>query len=278
MRKVYLDKVDINEFSKLTLSFNNPKNYLLYFIAYGIVADKVIMQGSASLKSELIQSIFLKLKDAFSRDEHHDFSNPIFSFSLSNNAESYSDYLKKRLSKLKGSNAEINAYKNNNSIHTALELDKSLKFVNIYKPSKSVSKVFKKSTLIDINSLQFKDIESGNKFKNKAIIVANDLETFQSFNYIKALNIKSKQLNQVLYKLIRRNYLSANAMANESICTFDSIHFKEKNLFKFLKTIGILDFLEKNITFDASLLVFYLRLNSSILELKEFYFKCQSEK
>ena len=234
------------------------------------------MQGSSLLKIEKLQKIFMKLQETFTRDEKHNRNNPIFSFSLSKKDESYYDYLKERKSKIiTKSNPEINAYNSNNGVESALLLDKLLKYVGFQRKILSVDKLFKKNTLIDIKSLKFKNIEHGNKFKKKAIQTANEMETFQQYDFIKRLHIKSNDGRKFLFNMVNKNYLSSNAMANDAICTFDSIHFKEKNLYQFLDSINLLTFIKNNIH-NPSLLVFYLRLDQSVTDLKDLYFKCQS--
>jgi len=236
------------------------------------------MQGSSLLKIEKLQSIFMKLKETFTRDENHNYNNPIYSFSLSNKDESYGDYLKERKSKITTScNPEIYAYNSNNGKESALILDKSLKHVGFQRKILSVDKLFKSNTLIDIKSLKFKNIESGNKFKDNAISVANNMETFQQYDFIKMLNIKSPNGENIMFNMINNNYLSSNAMANDAICTFKSIHFHENNLYPFLESLNILTFIKKNIRNNTSLLVFHLRLNNSLIDLRNLYFECQSD-
>ncbi|MEH6445256.1 MAG: hypothetical protein V7784_15280, partial [Oceanospirillaceae bacterium] len=176
MRSVYLEQVDIDDFAKLSLKVGNNtfNDHLGYFLSYGCLADKVIMQGSAPLKSTIIQKIFFKIQDAFIRDEKHDNYNPIFSFSLGEDDEGYLDYNKERESKLSGSsqNAELAAYKNSNSLEAASKIDKTLKYVAFAKKEKSVSKSFKKGVLVDVSHMKFDNEEKGNKFKEKAIATA----------------------------------------------------------------------------------------------------------
>jgi hypothetical protein len=161
------------------------------------------------------------------------------------------------------------------SLEAASKIDKTLKYVGFAKKEKSVGKSFKKGVLTDVKHIKFKNEEKGNKFKEKAIVIANDLEVFQSFDYMKALGLSSTKHSE-FYKLIRRNYFSANAYANNAITTFDSIHFNWINVRRFISILGIAKFFIQNKKHSASAL-FHLRLSTSFNELKEMYFRCQSD-
>lgn len=278
MQSVYLEQIDIDDFAKFALNVgkNTFNDHLGYFLSYGCLADKVIMQGSAPLKSIIVQKIFFEIQDAFKRDEKHDKYNPIFSFSLGEDDEGYLDYNKERESKLSGSsqNAELEAYKSSNSLEAAAKIDKTLKYIGFEKKEKSVGKAFKNGVLTDVNHIKFTNEEKGKKFKEKAITTANDLDVFQSFDYMKALGLSSTKHSN-FYKLIRRNYFAANAYANNAITTFDSIHFNWVNTRRFISILGIAEYFNLNKKHSASAL-FHLRLSTSFNELKEMYFRCQS--
>ena len=61
-RRLYLGRVDIGLDSKLELRRADgeatDKDVLAYLFCYGLIADQVFMQGSASLKSKQVQSAF----------------------------------------------------------------------------------------------------------------------------------------------------------------------------------------------------------------------------
>jgi len=278
MQIVYLEEIDIDDFANFSLTVGNDTfdDYLKYFLSYGCLADKVIMQGSAPLKSIVVQNIFFEIQDAFKRNENHDYYNPIYSFSLGKDDEGYLEYNKERKHKLSGSsqNAELEAYKTSSSLEAASKIDKELKYVGFAKKEKSVKHFFKKGVLIDIKNIKFENEEQGVKFKEKAIATANNLEVFQSFDYMKALGLNSSK-HPEFYKLIRRNYFSANAYANSAITTFNSIHFNWVNTRKFISILGITEYFNLNKKHSASAL-FHLRLSVSFNELKEMYFRCQS--
>jgi hypothetical protein len=279
MHSVYLEQIDIDDFANLSLNVgsNTFDDYLAYFLSYGCLADKVIMQGSAPLKSVVVQKIFFEIQEAFTRDEKHGTYNPIFSFSLGEGDGGYLEYNKERKSKLSGSkqNAELEAYKRSNSLEAASKIDKALKYVGFVRKEESAAKFFKKGVLIDVKNIKFKNKEKGDKFKEKAISTANDLDVFQSFNYMNALGLNSSKHSE-FYKIIRRNYSSANAYVNNATTTFDSMHFNWVNMRRFISILGVSEYFKINKK-NSTAALFHLRLSVSFHELKKMYFQCQSQ-
>ena len=71
-RRVYLGHVDVGPDAKLELKRRDgdatDSDVLRYLFRYGLLADQVLMQGSAPLKSRQVLLVYVRLLEAFKRN------------------------------------------------------------------------------------------------------------------------------------------------------------------------------------------------------------------
>lgn len=281
-RKVYLGHVDIGADAKLDL--RRPEgdvtdnDILLYLFRYGLIADQVLMQGSAPLKSKQVLLAYIRLLEAFKRNEDHE-PNPVFAFALSDDAEGYTEYILDRMDILRksgDSNAERKAYLANNAIDAAKLLDCDLGAVNVPRRKKSVSKAYRRGLLglLRINDPKTSGISE--ETSNHAIEKINGTEQLQTFRLISSLNLQEAEQARALYLATRARYRQANAIGVEALNSDDSPVWHNKAISNFLIAIG----LEATLTQADSLsseVLFKIRRIESFRALREEYFLCQSD-
>lgn len=294
-RSVYLGLLDIDIRGKLDLNnidirgmsdFKKRREEITsadvvkYLFSYALVADEVCMQGSAPLKSTQVFGAFMRLSEAFQRDETHE-ESPVFSFVLSNEAESYLDYLVERLSFLgetdKGKdNTEKNAYLSNNGLVVAKALDKSLNLRNVKKRTKSVSKEYKTSFLLVLRSGRFEEHGIKDEIAEKAIKILTDEEVIQTHHLLNALTLSDVEQVNAIYRAAREKYRKANAYGSESLNSETKAHFKFKNVSLYLDRLGFSKVLNRDPILTPTLL-FKLRALKSLQAMNDVYFGCQDQ-
>jgi hypothetical protein len=236
------------------------------------------MQGSAPLKSNAVFGAYLRLSEAFVRNELHD-QNPIFSFVLSSEAETYLSYLVERLSFLrqKGSNnAEKQAYLNNDASNVARSLDMQLKRSAPKKRTRSVSKTYKSSLLLVLNSGDVSEHGISDEVANEAVKILSNEEIIQTFSLLSDLHLSDIEQFNAVYHTARERYRRANAHASEAHNSEEKTHFKFSNLCRYLSLIGFKDIISKTATLDSKML-FKLRNLPSMKEMNNVYFECQDQ-
>lgn len=277
-RSVYLGKLDIDLTGKLELKINgstpHENGLVLYLFLYGLIANEVLLQGSAPLKIKNIFKAYISLQEAFVRNENHE-KTPIFSFVLSNDSENYTDYIKQRFSLLRNDNIEKQSYMNNNALEVSRKLSSDLIFSNVKKRTKSISEVFRFSVADSFYSEETIILEDN--IILKAIERAENITFFQTFEFIKSLELNEPQKIKYIYDKVRQKYEQSNAFGCESSCDFETIQFQIKNIIKYIKVIGLDKLLKRSEALKAPLL-FKLRKLASLQELNNFYFECQEQK
>lgn len=279
---VYLGKLDIDIRGKLDLLSTHGEatsnDIIRYLFAYALVADEVCMQGSAPLKSKSVFGAFSQLAEAFQRNELHE-EKPVFSFVLSNETESYLSYVVERLSFLKtkdNENIEKLAYLENDAKDTAQRLDKLLNLNVVKKRTRSVSNEYKASLLIALSSGSYNEHGIEDEVAVKAIEILSQEDLIQTHSLLKSLNlIKVEQINAV-YRAARERYRNSNAYGSESLNSETKPHFKWKNVWLYLSSLGLEELLQSSLTLDPKLL-FTLRALKSFKALNEIYFECQDQ-
>jgi hypothetical protein len=287
VRKVYLGHVDIGLDSNLDLGSKyggaSDDDVLAYIFRYGLLADQVLMQGSAPLKSSKVLLAYIRLITAFCRNENHD-PTPVFAFALSDESESYTEYIHSRMNTLDriasidvgNNNAERDAYTQNEAIDAAKQLDSNLGSFNIPRRKKSVSKFFRNGLLGLLNGKDI--IFSGITLETADIAInkINESEDLQTFKLINSLGLRNLEQTQKIYIATRSIYRKANATGIEAMNSDDSPVWSPREIRRFLKAIGVDEILESNIQLTSEVL-FKLRGMPSFKSLREEYFLCQSE-
>ena len=281
-RRLYLGRVDIGLDSKLELRRADgeatDKDVLAYLFCYGLIADQVFMQGSASLKSKQVQSAYLCLFEAFRRNENHE-PTPVFVLALDEDVDGYAEYFLDRsiiLRTMGADNAERNAYLQSDALRAAKQLDADLSATRVPRRQKSVGKAFRDGLL---GVLRSKDVESTGLTKetaDKAIRKIDQTETLQTFNLIKTLNLAEVEQISALYDVARERYRKANAYGVDALNSDDSPIWNFSTIKKFLTAIGLRRHLA-TLPGLSSESLFKIRRIPAFRELREEYFLCQSE-
>ncbi len=282
VRSVYLGHIDIGPDAKLELRSQHADatddEVLLYLFRYGLVADQVLMQGSAPLKSHKVLLSYLRLLEAFKRNENHE-AIPVFAFVLSDEAEGYTEYILDRLHILRGTgnaNAENAAYQMNNAIDAAKQLDAQLSMVNVPRRKRSVSKAFRNGQLALLRSNDPKNSGISLETSERAIEKVNDSEQIQTFKLISSLNLKEADQARALYQATRNRYRQANALGIGAMSSDDSPVWAPSHITRFLDAIGLQPWISDIRHLTAELL-FKIRRIESYRALREEYFNAQSD-
>jgi hypothetical protein len=282
LRSVYLGHVDIGPDAKLELKRQHADatddEVLLYQFRYGLVADQVLMQGSAPLKSRQVLLIYLRLLEAFKRNENHE-PIPVFAFALSDDAEGYTEYILDRIHMLRGTgnaNAESNAYQMNNAVDAAKQLDSELSMVDVPRRKRSVSKAFRHGLLALLRSNEPKSSGISLETSERAIEKIGGSEQIQTFKLISSLNLKEAEQARALYQATRHRYRQANALGIVAMNSDDSPVWASSHIARFLDAIGLQPWISDTRNLTAELL-FKIRRIESYRALREEYFNAQSD-
>lgn len=281
-RSVYLGLLDIDINGYLDLKTKNGEattdDVQLYMFAYALVADEVCMQGSAPLKNKSVFLAFAKLVEAFQRNEMHE-NKPIFSFVLSDQAESYLSYLSERvpfLKKMSGQNTELAAYMNNDARTTAQVLDSRLNLNNVTRRTHSVSNEYKSMLLFALRSGHVSEHGVVDSVAVRAIDILSNEQIIQTHQLLESLGLADREQINAVYRLARERYRRANAFGSESINSETKAHYQWKNVSTYLLNTGIANVLSKKSNLTPALL-FKLRSLKSLKVMNELYFDCQQQ-
>ena len=281
-RNVYLGLLDIDIHGNLDLKKRHGQveysDIVSYLFAYGVVADQVMMQGSAPLKSKNIFLAYTQLSEAFQRNEKHE-DKPIYSFVLSNEVESYLSYIVQRLSFLRGisgTNTELISYIRNNAQDVSKLLDKNLNLKTVQKRTQSVSSEYKSSLLITLASGKFEEHGITDETAFKAIQLLSDEEIIQTHHLINSLSLVDVEQINSIYRVARDRYKNANAFGCESLNTEAKPHFNWKNISLYLDALNLPKFVYSDIELTPYLL-FKIRNLSSLKQMNNIYFECQNQ-
>jgi hypothetical protein len=281
-RSVYLGHVDVGPDAKLELkrSDGDATDYdiLLYLFRYGLIADQVLMQGSAPLKSRQVLLAYIRLLEAFKRNEEHE-PSPIYAFALSDEAESYTEYVLDRLHMLRksgNSNAERNAYLANQARDSAKQLDADLSLIDVPRRKHSVSGAFRRGMLFLLRSNESRKAGLTEETSQRAIEKIKESEQIQTFKLLSSLSLREVDQAQALYKATRTKYREANAFGIGAMNSDDSPVWSPRHIRTFLDAIGIQALLadESNLTSE---LLFKLRRFESFRALRVEYFASQTD-
>lgn len=281
-RCVYLGHVDVGPDAKIELRRQHAgatdDDVLQYLFRYGLVADQVLMQGSAPLKSRQVLLAYLRLLEAFKRNEDHE-PTPIFAFGLSDDSESYTEYILDRLHILRSAgetNAEKAAYLSNRAIDAAKQLDADLSVVDVPRRKRSVSSAFRRGLLSLLRSNQPKSSCISEETSGRAIENIGESEMVQTFRLISSLNLQEAEQARALYQATRNRYRQANALGIGAMNSDDSPVWSSSHITRFLDAIGLQPWLATagNLTSD---LLFKIRRFESYRALREEYFMAQSD-
>jgi hypothetical protein len=281
-RNVYLGHVDVGPDAKLELkrrdSDASDGDVLQYLFRYGLIADQVLMQGSAPLKSRQVMLAYIRLLEAFRRNEDHE-STPVFAFALSDEAEGYTEYVLDRMHKLRGagdSNAERSAYLGNQAIEAAKHLDADLSLSDVPRRKRSVSSAFRRGLLSLLRSNDPKKSGISEETSQRAIEKVTESEQIQTFRLLASLNLHEAEQAQALYKATRNRYRQANAFGIGAMNSDDSPVWSPSHIVRFLEAIGLQPWLSADANL-ASELLFKIRRLESFRELRTEYFTAQSD-
>lgn len=280
---VYLDQFDINENGKLPLLPNSNKKdqlsaYAIYFFYYLILADKVYIQGSAALKSDVIYGIYHQFSECFRRNEYN-IGMPLASFALRESCDGYYDYFRSREAELKENhatdNAEYKHYEKNNAVNVAAKLDRELSSVQYKRREKSVDKEFRRLVKEMFRDQSFcKKHNIMDEVQSKAIGLCDNLELFQTYKLLDELGLSE---NKFISHSIREQYFVANGngVSSKTTLASDSYYFDFNNVKFFFYSLG---FSPKKLS--RQLLngspIFKIRRLESFLRIKSMYFECDS--
>lgn len=282
VRSVYLGHVDVGPDAKLELKRHDGDatdgDVLLYLFRYGLIADQVLMQGSAPLKSRQVLLTYIRLLEAFRRNEEHE-PDPVFAFVLSDEAEGYTEYVLNRLHMLRNagnSNAERNAYLANQARDAAQRLDADLALVDVPRRKRSVSSAFRRGLL---SVLRFNDpgrTGMSEETSQRAIEKISQSEQIQTFRLLSSLNLRQADQTRALYQATRSRYRAANAFGIGAMNSDDSPVWSSQHITRFLDAIGLQPLLSSEATLTCELL-FKLRRFESFRALRAEYFTAQSD-
>ena len=281
-RSVYLGHVDVGPDAKLELrrrdSDATDGDVLQYLFRYGLIADQVLMQGSAPLKSRQVLLAYIRLLGAFKRNEDHE-PTPVFAFALSDEVEGYTEYVLDRLHKLKSSgesNAERTAYLGNQAVDAAKQLDADLSVIDVPRRKRSVSGAFRRGLLSLLRSNEPSKTGISEETSQRAIEKINESEQIQTFKLLASLNLRESEQAQALYKVTRNRYREANALGIGAMNSDDSPAWSPSHIARFLDAIGLQSLLADEAKLTSELL-FKIRRLESFRALRAEYFVAQSD-
>ena len=281
-RSVYLGHVDVGPDAKLELrrrdSDATDGDVLQYLFRYGLIADQVLMQGSAPLKSRQVLLAYIRLLGAFKRNEDHE-PTPVFAFALSDEVEGYTEYVLDRLHKLKSSgesNAERTAYLGNQAVDAAKQLDADLSVIDVPRRNRSVSGAFRRGLLSLLRSNEPSKTGISEETSQRAIEKINESEQIQTFKLLASLNLRESEQAQALYKVTRNRYREANALGIGAMNSDDSPAWSPSHIARFLDAIGLQSLLADEAKLTSELL-FKIRRLESFRALRAEYFVAQSD-
>lgn len=279
---VYLGLLDIDIKGHLELRSNlgeaQQNDILKYLFCYALIAQEVCMQGSAPLKNQNVFLAYRRLSEAFLRNEAHE-EKPIFSFVLSSESESYLNYIVERLSFLRNrdkENTELTTYINNDAAKVASFLDKNINVNHVKKRVKSVSKEYKSSLSLVLNSGSFIEHGIKDEVAKKTINLLTNEEIIQTHHLLKSLDLNEIEQINCLYRVARDRYRKANAFGSNSINSETKPHFLWSNVWRYLNGIGLTPILNNNRALTCSTL-FKLRNSKYLKELNNIYYECQHQ-
>jgi hypothetical protein len=281
-RSVYLGHVDVGPDAKLDLKRRDgdatDSDVLLYLFRYGLLADQVLMQGSAQLKSKQVLLAYVRLLEAFKRNEEHE-PTPIFAFALSDEAEGYTEYVIDRLHMLRNagnSNAERNAYLANQARDAANKIDADLSVIDVPRRKRSVAAAFRRGMLSILRSDESSKTGLSAETSQRAIEKIKESEQIQTFKLLSSLNLQEADQAQALYKVTRNKYREANAFGIGAMNSDDSPVWSPRHIGAFLDAIGLQPLLadEYNLTSE---LLFKIRRFESFRALRAEYFASQTD-
>lgn len=281
VRNVYLGHVDVGPDAKLELRRHDGDatdgDVLRYLFIHGLLADQVLMQGSAPLKSRHVLLAYIRLLEAFRRNEDHE-PSPIFAFPLSDACDGYTDYVLDRLHFLRNAgdaNAEKRAYLANQARDAAQRLDADLALVDIPRRKRSVAGSFRRGLL---SLLRRNDPASGisAETSERAIETINDSEQIQTFRLLASLNLREADQVRALYRATRERYREANAYGMAAMNSDGSPVWSPRHIVRFLDAIGLHPLLSDDARLSSELL-FKIRRLESFRGLRQEYFTAQSD-
>lgn len=282
-RRVYLGLLDIDLQGRLDLQTRKgeaaPAEIARYLFSYGLIASDVCMQGSAPLKSAGVFLAYTRLAEAFQRNEAHQEKDPVFSFVLSSEPESYLGYLAERLSFLRGKgdfNTERQAYLGNDGLNAARQLDKVIDIGTVRKRTKSVSGEYKSTLLFAFKSGNAEELKIPDAVAKQAIAILNDEEIIQTHFLLTSLKLSEQEQINAVYRAARERYRKANAYGSEAIDSESKAHFQWRNVWAYLGLLGMSGLLSKESALNATLL-FKLRALPSFKAMNDYYFECQDQ-
>ncbi len=280
---VYLDMFDIDEMGESPIVPHKGASerfnaHCMYLFRYLLLADRVYMQGSAALKSNIIYRTYIQFKECFEKDEMSS-RTPIASFVLREACEGYYDYFRLREQELlrncETNNAEFYSYKLNNAKNISVKLDNSLQNVDYKRRERSVDKKFRylvKTTFLDENFCKKHEIDS--KTQHLSVDLCDNLDLFQTYRLLHRLGLFE---NKNVSHAIREKYYISNAFGVSSATTLamDNIHLNYITVNYLFGAIGL-----SMATTPLSLLnsssIFKIRRLQSFSKLKKIYFSKDS--
>jgi hypothetical protein len=281
-RNVYLGHVDIGPDAKLDLKRRDGDaadgDVLLYLFRYGLVADQVLMQGSASLKSRQVQLAYIRLLEAFKRNEDHE-PTPVYAFALSEVAEGYTEYQLDRFHILRNtgdSNAEKNAYLANQAHEAAKRLDADLSVINVPRRLRSVGSSFRRGLLTWLGMNEPAKTGVSAETAGRAIEKIRESEQIQTFELLRSLRLREQDQVKALYSGVRTRYREANAYGIGAMSSDDSPVWSPAHIAKFLNAIGLQPLLAQEVNLTSELL-FKVRRFESFRALRTEYFMAQTD-
>jgi hypothetical protein len=282
-RKVYLGHIDIGRSGLLDLRTSTRQATAFeverYLFLNGLIADEVLMQGSAPMKSIDVFSAYRALSEAFVRNEFHE-PKPIFAFVLSDEAEDYSTYIQERLDLLKtqgSSNAERFAYLSNDGLAVAKKIDEGLSLINVPRRTRSVSKAFRRGLIASLESGDVQKHSINDETAKETIKKISESVILQTFALVDSLEVRETEQLAAVYALARNRYRQANAFGSDSINSDDSVIYDWSNVKSFFEAIGLAEYLNGCKGFSSELL-FKLRQLEPLRELRDELFKSQSQR
>lgn len=281
-RSVYLGHVDVGPDAKLELKRHDGdatnSDVLKYLFRYGLMADQVLMQGSAPLKSRQVLLAYIRLLDAFKRNEDHE-PIPILAFALSDEAEGYTEYALDRLHMLRSagnSNAERTAYLANQAVDAARKLDADLSLIEVPRRKHSVSGAFRRALLSLLRSNNPSKTGMSQESSQRAIEKIIESDQIQTFKLLASVNLRETDQAQALYRATRSRYREANAFGIGAMNSDDSPVWASSHITQFLGAIGLQPLLNDEFNLTSELL-FKIRRFESFRALRTEYFAAQSD-
>lgn len=239
--RVYLYKLDIDEYGEPIRLCCNIEPYLLYHI---FLFDEVVLQTSAILKRTDLYRFFLCHEDLFKTiyDGHHIVS-PYLGNENTFSSQYFGNYLSRRKETVKEKssiNSELNAYESNGAEHVAKRLDNSFIVSDMPVADKDTDHIFRQ-TVINAGEEQLWKIDPSNRTYRLFSDYAQGTDIFQTFFLLQRV-AKTQKLNErgmnKLGAWLRENYYIANTLATLSI-PLDDFHVDFAYVVMFIKLIGL---------------------------------------